>query len=85
MPSEVGRHQGRWSFHPSASPAETNRDIIGVPGWAPIFGTRHDLLVAQLCKETLLYALAHLSCRSHNWIYDFPWSTGWVPAQVIEA
>ena len=43
-----------------------NRDIIGVPGWVPIFGTRRDLLVTQLCKETHLYALAHLSCRSYE-------------------
>ena len=32
----------------------------------PIFGTRRDLLVAQLCKETHLYAPAHLSCRSYD-------------------
>ena len=35
--------------------------------------------------ETLLYALAHLSRRSHDWIYGFPWLTRWVPTQEIEA
>ena len=43
-----------------------NHDIIGVPGLAPIFGTQRDLLVTQLCKETHLYALVHLSCRSYD-------------------
>ena len=43
-----------------------NRDIIGVPGWAPILELGATCLVAQLCKETHLYAPAHFSCRSYD-------------------
>ena len=63
-----------------------NHDIIGIPGWAPIFGTRRHLLVAQLCKETHLYALAHLSCRSMT-ILDRPsgYPLKWLRLRVVDA